>query len=243
MKNIEPKGNDGLKEVFDILDGKIQEIIDKKDENPEKALADLYWGFFNMLKDKVGTSSGYSGLSEYLFYRYIMFYLEKNINNVDQKKFLPNQRTKDTEVFYWDNMDELIITHDVNINAYVGINQKTDIALFVKQNNNMVLIAGFQIKIFIKDQNIYNDEIKKLEELTGCKDALVLEILLMRTSFTRHTNLSTFLGENSRKGRAFLIYPYVDILDIEIPKDLRINLNDALDKIIDKIRSFKIVGF
>ena len=78
MKNIEPKGNDGLKEVFDILDGKIQEIIDKKDENPEKALADLYWGFFNMLKDKVGTSSGYSGLSEYLFYRYIMFYLEKN---------------------------------------------------------------------------------------------------------------------------------------------------------------------
>jgi hypothetical protein len=51
--------------VFDLLDAHVKRCVEESVPEPETVLARTYRQFGNALKQRVGTSSGFTGLSAY----------------------------------------------------------------------------------------------------------------------------------------------------------------------------------
>ncbi len=60
--------------VFNLLDHHIEECL--QDDAPENTLIKMYWDWSNVLKKRAGISSGFTGLSECIFFRYILRSIE-----------------------------------------------------------------------------------------------------------------------------------------------------------------------
>ena len=63
--------------IFRIIDKEIEKILESDEENYEVKLTELYFRFWKDIKDVCGTSSGFTGLSEYVFLRAIQLLLER----------------------------------------------------------------------------------------------------------------------------------------------------------------------
>ena len=144
--------------IFEILDEIIEDFIGK--EQAERSLTDTYFEFWIKLKEKkVGTASGFTGLSEYLFFRYILKYIEDELN----LEFHPHKETPDTFSF---RSKEVAMTHDIDISKFIDVkNQKADIAIFTIANNDYKLIAAFQLKIYLSSPDVLPSDLLKLEDL------------------------------------------------------------------------------
>ena len=205
--------------IFEILDEIIEDFIGK--EHAERGLTATYFEFGTTLKEQVGTASGFTGLSEYLFFRYILKYIEDELN----LNFHPHKETPDTFSF---RSKEVAMTHDIGISKFIDVkNQKTDIAIFTIVNNDYKLIAAFQLKIYISSPDVLQNDLLKLEDLGEKTSALLFEILFTEPTKAGKNKLLEFCNKGKYKERAFVISKYDLGCNIE--------LNDALDMTIKLI--------
>ena len=112
-------------DIFDALDAQILKCVDGEDA--EDLLIGFYVDFWRALKERVGTSSHFTGMSEYLFFRYVL----KRLEHRRGITFVAQECTADTCIF---QSEELLLTRDVYVSKFdpTAPKQKPDIALFFR---------------------------------------------------------------------------------------------------------------
>lgn len=146
-------------QLFKVLD----DYVDKcnLEYSPENQLIDGYFDIWEGLKQRVGSSAGYTGVSEYLFFQYIL----KKISHLTGESFEPIKRTKYTYIF---QSKKFTMTHDVDIANYLEDvnNQRTDIAIFSNDGDTPKrLLGAFEIKIYVTSKDIISNMINRFENL------------------------------------------------------------------------------
>src|SRR5258705_11015853 len=96
-------------DTLEILDEEIDKCLGQK--GPEDVLIKLYIDFWRTLKQRVGNSSGFSGLSEYLIFRYILKRIQQQFGII----FTVEQCTPDTCIF---SSEFLLLTSDLFISKF-----------------------------------------------------------------------------------------------------------------------------
>ncbi len=207
-----------IMDAFAAFDGEVEALLGS--ENPEAALTEAYFAFWNRLKKEVGTASGFTGLSEYLFLKYIQKSLERDLGLV----FEPHQETDNT---YSLRAENIILTHDIDIARFVKIKpQKTDIAVFLQKEGKIELIAAFQLKIYISSPGALSDDLRKLGDIADAfPRAHVYEILLNPPSKKGVEELQEFCVKYS--GRAGVVSKF------EVGCNVRLNI--AIKSVYEKV--------
>lgn len=186
--------------VLDVLDSEILGCIEK--DHPEHELIQLYIDLWRALKPRVGTSSGFTGLSEYIFVRYIIGYIGKRFGLI----LRPYQCTRDTCIF---EADTLLLTHDVFLSQFDSSapKQKSDVALFTRTNKRAQwrLASVFEIKIGITGPIKLKEMFERLNVLLASSQALVFPIIFnsMNSGPQYKVGLDRFCYE--WPGRGFVI--------------------------------------
>jgi len=206
-------------DAFAVFDDTIDKLLDS--ENPEAALTEAYFSFWNRLKTEVGTASGFTGLSEYLFFKYIQKTLERKLGI----EFQPHRETANTFSL---RAGDIVLTHDIDISRFIKIKpQKTDIAIFVQKGGEYELITAFQLKIYITNHAALMDDLKKLDEIAAaCPKARVYEILLNPPSKKGVVELRQFCEKYS--GRAGVVSKF------EV--GCNVGLRNAVREIVERVR-------
>ncbi len=93
-----------VQDIFERLDSLVMACLQPK--AAEWELAAVYAGFGKQLKQKVGTDSNFTGLSEYLFFRF----LDPSIEDRVDLRFAAEAATRFTYQF---RAGPLMMTHDV----------------------------------------------------------------------------------------------------------------------------------
>ena len=153
--------------ILDEIDKAVENVLGRCDA--EQHLMGLYKEFWNEMKLRGGTSAGFTGLSEYVFFSYIRSSIEKHIG----KTFEPFSPKPSSEVYSY-RLDSIRLTHDVSI-SYIDetlSNYRIDIALFLVQEGRASIIAAFEIKTYVSSRTVLNNVFKRFRDLwseTDCK--------------------------------------------------------------------------
>ncbi len=113
-------------------------------DHVEKPLMDAYTDFWAFIKEKSGNSGGFTGLSEYLFFRFMGLYLETKLG----LSFSTCEKTKDTRIF---EDEDLIISHGGKIRNVSDTLEamNTDMVVFQKRPGGVItLLAAYELKIY-----------------------------------------------------------------------------------------------
>jgi hypothetical protein len=219
MENLQRDDASPIENIFQNLDKIVLRAMEGK--NAESILHDAYIEFWTKVKQKVGTSSQFTGVAEYLLFRYIMKYVEQNMNI----KFNPHEETPDTFSFRSKNM---LMTHDIDISKFmpgpIQRPHRPDIAVFAVTGNGFRLLAVFELKIFISSPNLLVADLARLRRL-GETGALLFEVILAKPTVGGKKLLFEFCSSPELTGRAFVVSKHDMKCNIE--------LNHALDKLIE----------
>lgn len=191
-----------------------------------KTIREFYYGhFFKSLRENIGSASGFTGIVEYILFKSILKYFEKELNlklNKSQVKVEGKKKGEENYHFMGEdkNGNKFILSHDLALNHSIQENSKTnplklkpDIAI-IKNNE---LIAAIEIKLCHVSSSISkkeNKRIKKLKKLR--KNVLIFYIYILE----------------SKKAIKNLDKSVKFIGDIENS----ISLKDALDSIIKELK-------
>ena len=178
MEEDEVKKN--VESVFSEIDKFIDSVL--KEEKIEERLIDYYTEFYDKMKEKVGTSSGFFGISEYLFFRAVLRSLEEKLNiqfkevGSEYNKYWQHdkngkrtQKESNTFSFYSQYQFKIRMTHSISIKqinedlkkSFQNI-KRPDIAI-IKNDNE--LVAVFEIKIEKVSPSAFEKSIKDFEDL------------------------------------------------------------------------------
>jgi len=205
--------------VFDLLDAHVKRCVEESVPEPETVLARTYRQFGNALKQRVGTSSGFTGLSEYLFFRYILRYIEERTHasfTLDTSKSITLFRSS-----------SLLLTHDANIARLIDVEQqRPDIAVFAPRGaGGYSLLAAFELKIYFNSPHVLSEALDKFSTLAQHTDALLFLILLGGMQYKRE--LDKFC--RTHEGRAFVI------CDSALAYEHRLGLNEAIGRVLSRM--------
>lgn len=206
--------------IFNLLNADIEQYLEHS--NPELSLFEMYFQFYRGLKSQVGSSSGFTGLSEYLFVRFILRKLEQSTG----ESFQIERKTKDVSVF---RSETLLLTHDIDVATYVKIPKKRpDIAIFkIEANNEYHLLAYYEIKIWFNGHKELTSTIQEFTQLLHQTDAFLCLILFG----TRERYVQEF-------AEFAATYPgRVGILS-QVPNlGCRLSLQDSLRKVVSRLNA------
>ena len=206
-----------INKVFESLDEIVSTSLDRDDA--EGFLACAYGMFCENLKGRLGTSRYFSGVSEYLFFTYIMRYIERHMGI----KFRP-EGEGDTRLFRSNN---IVMTHDISTSRFIGGEGfQTDIAVFVKSSDGHRLVAAFEMKVTSPNYEALKGDVEKLKELGNRTSSLLFEILIHKPTKQAQTMLREFC--EMHRGRAFVIS--------KCDLGCNIGLNKAIDRVIEEVR-------
>lgn len=209
------------KKIISGMFSKIDDLVKNhlRDSEPEKALFNIYSIHWEKTKESVCTSSGFTGFTEMLFFRYVIQYMESQLD----EKFKAEKHSKDTKFFRSENY---IVTRDIFINKFLvnAPRYKPDIAILrTYKNRPPKLLAAFEIKTYISDHKVLDNMINKLKNLFDSSNAYIF-IALNSKQYT--DELYEFCSKDGHKGRIFIISPH------EFQSN--ISLNSAMKKIVRK---------
>lgn len=196
--------------LFKILDDYVEDCLGK--DSPENLLIEYYSDVWKKLKQQVGTSSGYSGLSEYLFFRYIM----AKIYDLTGESFKPEPFKRTSETFIFES-PSFIMTHDIDIANYVEVErQRTDIAIFSREKR---LLGAFEVKIFVSSPSVIKEMKSRFENLAEQTSSYLFGIFFDKQ----------YIGEfekicDNYPGRVFIIS--------KLNTDHKLSLDEAVEKVI-----------
>jgi hypothetical protein len=206
-------------DTLDVLDAEIDRCLDQK--APEDILIKLYIDFWRTLKQRVGNSSGFSGVSEYLIFRYVLKRIEQQFGAI----FTVEQCTPDTCIF---SSEFLLLTSDLVISKFDpdAAHQRTDIALFARDGKlyQWRIVGAFEIKIGIGSPTTLNDMLTRFTTLLSCSQVLVFAVVFnsLNVGAQYKIQLGGFCERSN--GRASVISKS------DLNYQFQIGLNQAIDK-------------
>ncbi len=141
-------------------------------ERPEEVLIAFYEDLWRELKQRVCTSAGLTGVSEYLFCRAITFMLE----DITGEEFLAERVTKDACLLQSGNY---ILTHDLNLQRISRRLPKarTDIAIFSRGTSAHRLVGAFELKLYVSGPRVLREMFERLDHLAVETDSLLFPVL------------------------------------------------------------------
>lgn len=167
---------ENIRFVFNKLDEFVESVLKK--ERIEEHLIDYYLKFGNELRERIGKAAGFTGLTEYLFFRVVLRKLETELKTnflpVPEENSAGNKEEK-TKSFYSEKL-KVRLTHDIKIQGYFNTKQQPDISIMRKRENDNKqvneLVAVFEIKTVIPDKlSKFKESIEKLSGLTKIGNA------------------------------------------------------------------------
>lgn len=203
---------DGLFENYDKI---VEYAINSKDPNlsPDRIFLDTYTRFRENVKYIKGSGSGFTGIPELLYFRYIKRFLEKELGVEFQRKSHSLKDSKEQvnlfKALY--NGFELILTSDVAIGEGKHVDLplfnfekneemyiKPDIFVGVKNNNITVPVVFFELKIWLEPGKIktdVNDRFENLKKNFASNEPYFAFIFLASKNKIKYNeNLEEFLG-------------------------------------------------
>jgi hypothetical protein len=220
MTPTPPVPQNPLQHLESILVTAIDAFVDHhlQSATPESDLFKGYRHFFKHLKAFAGTSSGFTGLLEVLFFRFILKDLEKRLG----LKFQVTKASEETNYF---QAAEIILTHDIDVDRFAHKGRaKPDVAIFRHRGLTYDLLAAFQIKIYINTKKNLETDLECLGRLGAASDAELYEVICSR-SRQYCDRLSSFCQRFEH--RAFVISHH--------PYGYNRTLRQAVDSIVSKI--------
>jgi len=208
------------KDYFNLIDGLFENydkivkyaIINSKNQNPDRIFLDTYTRFREKIKHLKGTGSGFTGIPELLYFRYMKLFLEKELG-VKFKREPHSLKDSKEQVNLFKtpyNGFELILTSDVAIGEGKHIDLdlfdydknkkmyiKPDIFIGIKNNATTIPIAFFELKIWIepgKIKTLVNDRFKNLKKnFTSPEPYFVFIFLVSNDTQNYNKNCEEFL--------------------------------------------------
>ena len=221
-----------FKETFTKLDDLIKSHYTNFEE-----LRNIYFEFLEYLKEeKVGTSGGFTGLSEYLILKAIQIHLEQKHGKFEWKK-----KTKDA-YFSISKDNKILITHAMSIDDDMKraiekwrcsiawsenkAKLRPDIVIFKLTNNHYKLVAIIQIKVYAVNPKAVKDEVEKIRKMTSDGYEGPLRAIIFFFKIGKHK-------EELKKGFNYIITPenhqeFEKMLQ-KIDKKLNFIQNDSLE--------------
>jgi len=155
-----------LHQVLDRFDEIAQEAL--RQSAAEVFLIERYFEFWHALKKRVGTAANFTGLSELLFFRYLLFALKAKGEDFCA---VPSGSSGGTAY----RGQSLLLTHDADISAHADVpRMRTDIAIFTADSRK--LVAAFEVKIYLSDRSVLDDLKLRFERLAS-SGSLLLAVL------------------------------------------------------------------
>jgi len=239
------------KSMLKIVDERISQIV-RESSNFER-LCDLYWSFGRDLTQIAGTMAGFTGLSEYIVLKTIIFFLEKELpvkfektveKSVPPKKPANKLKEENVAKFFVSSDNNILITHSISINEGMEKcvrrklhkeilwgeekSKRPDIVIFRLKNDRYDPVAIVQVKIYQVNPDVINQDIKTLEKITrtirGC---LMIIVFFHEPSRTGKEKLNEFVKRNP--DRAFVI-PKSIVSENIMPKKIA-SFKEILNKI------------
>ncbi|MCP3682889.1 MAG: hypothetical protein GY861_09385 [bacterium] len=234
-----------VENVFDCIDKQIREALDKSNMECDKALWEIYNTFSLELKKIKGTSSGFSGLSEYIFFKALLLQLEAKGFKLEpsDKAYIEGKQKEDRTYCFISEDKTVIVTHDLSIYPKVqnqiflerkvpknhGRSIKPDIAVFKKKNGKYEPVAVFEIKIYCVNADSLEKDIEKMGKFVG--EGLKFSIL----SIPPKKNYTSTVKEANKSQVKFIINPSYD-KDGKCPLDNKICFKKAVDKVVEELK-------
>ncbi len=127
----------------------------------ERKLMGFYFEFWTLLKDISGNSGGFTGFSEYLFLRFLVLDLQKQLG----LEFKTEEFTRDTRKFI---AGDLIVLHGCDISKEIkGFPSMFPDLLVIQSlpNNKKKLLATLEIKIYFSDKKVLKNDLDRLRTI------------------------------------------------------------------------------
>ncbi len=161
---IVPQIRDALK----ILDSVIEDAYSS--DEPDDVLARAYFSMIEVLRHYVCTANNAGKFSEFFYFRYVKYYLEKNLSKNGLKVEFKEKQIQNLKSSYFRsecNGKKLILKSDLSAKK-AGISGRPDIFVGIQEDEHSVRpIAIFEIKVAPKeDITIMNliERFKKFKE-------------------------------------------------------------------------------
>jgi hypothetical protein len=177
-----------MHEVFKEMFAKLDELIHDNYTNFEE-LRNIYREFLEYLKEKVGTSGGFTGLSEYIILKAIQIRLEQK-----HGEFEWNKKTNDA-YFSISTDNKILLTHAISIddNMKRAVEKwgysiewsedkaklRPDIVIFKLTNSHYKPEVIIQIKIYHISPKAVDDEVEKIKRMAGGGDKIPLCVIIL----------------------------------------------------------------
>ena len=236
------------KQVLKPIDDTIESLIQKNSYNLTN-LAKIYFDFFEGLKEKAGTSAGFTGLSEYIILKTLLRYLEENLRTEfnDAKEL-----TRD--VYFFVSKDrKILVTHSITIDetkkkefksklgkeVIWGLKKQPDIVVFKLKRGYYKPIVIIQIKIYAVNQEVIRNTIESFKNMvknTGYENfEIPLMVLISFHEFgKRKKEIIDIIHEeflNKYPGKAFVL-----MFSKETQSEKSYPKNFSFKKLLDEIR-------
>ena len=177
-----------MHEVFNEMFAKLDELINDNYTNFEE-LRNIYCKFLEYLKGKVGTSGGFTGLSEYIILKAIQIRLEQK-----HGKFEWNKKTNDA-YFSISTDNKILLAHAISIddNMKRAVEKwgysiewsedkaklRPDIVIFKLTNSHYKPEVIVQIKIYHISPKAVDDEVEKIKRMACGGDKKPLCVIIL----------------------------------------------------------------
>jgi hypothetical protein len=197
---------------FDVLDQRIEELLNV--DHAENDLIELFSNLATTIQSRAGTAAGISGLSEYIFFRFIKRSLERRTGSLFQGE-------KHGVPYIFRNKD-LLLTHDIDISKFeIGVNkQRTDIAVFsFRADRCYRLLAAFELKVYLTDRQVVDDMVGRFDNLAEKTTALLFPVMF-QGGYAKE--LEEFCSHHP--GRAFVI--------ANVDHKFKMSINQVIDIIV-----------
>ena len=220
-----------FKSFFDELD---KELLSIDRVHVERKLMGFYSEFWELLKDMSGNSSGFSGFSEFLFLRYLIIDLQKQLGLC----FKTEELTKDTRKFV---AGDLVILHGCDISKELPYFPSLFPDLLVMQsleNNEKKLLAALEIKIYFSNRQALLGDLERLRTINEKQPDANVYMISFSDQYLHelkefHLEKPDRYGVIMRTEESQFSVPFEKVIDDIIVK-VKINRQRVMQKMLSK---------
>jgi len=178
-----------------------------------KDLCDLYFEFTKLMKRSIGSSSNFTGMSEYLVFHTVKGLLNNEFESVPIRKM---KGTKDDELIRYmfiNKENEIILGHEIPFfKDGTGMSQTVNRNTFcpdISIQKGGILTHIIEIKVFLRGQGI-TDIVKRYRSIkTAYNNIKILVVILIRGSKRSDITLEKISKESN--------FSFIFLSDISTP--------------------------
>lgn len=240
-----------IREAFEIIDSVVKDAYASND--PEDILTRAYFSMLVVLRQYACTGNNIEKFSEFFYFRYVKYYLEKKLNNEKLKVELKEKDIAGTITKFFSFEHEgkrLILKSDLPVNE-AGISGRPDIFVGIQEEEHTIRpIAIFEVKIAHKKEEPINKLMERFKQLKESvvakfpdmteKEMPVFAWLYLNHAMYKNQDFSEKINEfcNLPDGNHFVVVHNVTRWDNNYERFFTGKINTIMEKIVEKIRAY-----